>query len=156
MKRLIPLVLLAIGLPLYAGGSFVGVEIVPHTFEGATYGIPYFTFGWDADWAVVSAGSSAPLTLDSWYEVSVAAAFQASSNWRFTPGLSVWGNLSNFVLEDGRWAFFLGGSWNLENQFSVYFRLHIPYQVRPSDAFLGVWATVGFDFYPFGGVQEGL
>lgn len=154
MRKL--LVVLLVGLAGYAAlaeGIFLGLEIAPPGFEPANYGVPFFCFGWDNGDYVVQAGSSQPVALNAWYTVSWETSFEASTNWRFTPGAALWVELEDFGISDSHWSLFLGAMWKLDKQFTTFFRFHVPLRIDPGEVLLGSWCSLGFTFYPWGLVE---
>lgn len=149
MKKLLALLAVGLlGLGGFAQGYFVGVEIVPHTFGTATYGISYVTVGWADGPGFAYVGLSAPLTpLSSWYMVNAGGAYWLTENLSIRGVVSVWGLVDSFTLANGTWSIGVGPVYKIDQSLSFYLIGHLPLQVDPKVPYFGVWVSLGFNFY---------
>jgi hypothetical protein len=150
MKRLCALLLTVVGFVGLAGSYFVGVDIVPHTFGTATYGIPYVIVGYDAGNAFANIGLSSPLTINGWYSVKAGGIYSITDQLKIAGYFCVWGKIENFAFADGAWAVGVGPEYKIDNSLAFFLNFNIPFQVDPSIPFWGFWLNLGFKFY-FGG-----
>lgn len=158
MKRLLVVLLAAIGVPAFASGVFVGGEIVPFNFGYASYGLPCLTFGGFYPLAVLgrdgnvhrieltlTGATNSPLTINAWYGASFAGAYYVTPEiLAIGAGIGVWGLFQNFALVDGVWSFFLEARFVWNGFLAGVARFHLPYTIDPTTPYLGMWGSVGF------------
>ncbi|MEM3554257.1 MAG: hypothetical protein QXU79_00330 [Candidatus Micrarchaeaceae archaeon] len=152
--------LLAVPCVAAPSGYFVGVEIVPHTFATATYGLPYLRVGYVADdipvgsfklRGVAYAALNEPLTpLNSWWAVRGAMGLAVTDNLVVYGIVSVWGLLKDFALTGGTWAFGPGVLYQVDQAFAVTLDFNFPRSLDPTVPFGGLWITAGLSVF-FGG-----
>lgn len=150
MKKLLALAVVLFGLTGLAGSYFVGVDVIPHTFGSATYGIPYLIVGYDAENAFANVGLSSPLTINGWYEVKAGGIYSVTDQLKITGYFCVWGKIENFAFAGGAWAVGVGPEYKIDSSLSFFIDFNIPFQVDPSVPLWGFWTNLGFKFY-FGG-----
>jgi len=158
MRKLLGALLGLLAFSGFAGSYFAGVEIIPHTFGSATYGVPYVVIGYDSEvqiggltkWAFAEIGLSSPLTINGWYLVKAGGKHDLTENLFVTGHVSVWGQIQNFAFTSGAWAVGAGIQYKFDESLFFFLNFHIPPQVSPATPFWGMWTSLGFAFY-FGG-----
>lgn len=152
MKRLVALLVAGSCVVPALGAYFAGVEVIPHTFGAATYGIPYVTVGYDAEVGFAKLGLSSPLTINGWYMIKAGGQYALTENLAVIGHFSVWGKIENFAFTGGAWAVGAGAKYKFDTSLAVFVNVHLPFQVDPAAPFWGMWVSAGFQFY-FGGVE---
>jgi hypothetical protein len=150
MKRLCALLLASVGFVGLAGSYFAGVDIIPHTFGSATYGIPYVIVGYDAGIGFAQIGLSSPLTINGWYQVKAGGLYGLTDQLRISGFFSVWGLIENFAFANGAWAVGAGIDYKFDSSLAVFLNFNLPFQIDPAAKFWGMWINLGFKFF-FGG-----
>ena len=147
MRKLLILALGLLSLTAFAGSYFAGVDIIPHTFGSATYGLPYVIVGYDGGVAFANAGLSSPLTINGWYQVKAGGLYGLTGNLRIAGYFSVWGLIDNFAFANGAWAVGAGVDYKFDSSLAVFLDFNLPFQVDPAAKFWGMWVDLGFKFY---------
>jgi hypothetical protein len=147
MKKILALALAFLAFSGFAGSYFLGVDIIPHTFGSATYGIPYVVVGYDGDIAFAHVGFSSPLTINGWYQIKAGTLYGLTDNLRVAGYFSIWGLIENFAFANGAWAVGAGVDYKFDSSLAVFLNFNLPFQVDPSAKFWGMWVDLGFKFY---------
>ena len=150
MKKLLVLAIALLCVTGLAGSYFAGVDIIPHTFGSATYGLPYVIVGYDGGIAFANVGLSSPLTINGWYQVKAGGLYGLTDQLRIAGYFSVWGLIENFAFANGAWAVGAGIDYKFDTSLAVFLDFNLPFQVDPSAKFWGMWVDLGFKFF-FGG-----
>lgn len=147
MKKLLA-VLLVLGLAFAGMASYyAGVEIIPHTFGAATYGISYVIVGYEAPMAFTHVGLSSPLTINGWYMLKAGGNYALTDNLKLAGYFALWGELTNFALSNGTWAIGFGINYKFDSALAFFLNFNLPLAVDPATPYWGFWSTLGFKFY---------
>jgi hypothetical protein len=147
MKKFLILALGLLSFTGFAGLYFAGVDIIPHTFGSATYGLPYVIVGYDSGIAFANIGLSSPLTINGWYQLKAGGLYGLTDQLRIAGYFSVWGLIENFAFANGAWAVGAGVDYKFDSSLSVFLDFNLPFQVDPAEKFWGMWVDLGFKFY---------
>lgn len=148
MKRILLAVLvLGLGALACAKGYFVGVEIIPHTFGVATYGIPYLTVGYDTGWGYAYLGYASPGYLNTWLSFSGGGLWALSTQTFIGGGVTFWLKLNNFAIEAGTWSLNFFGQYKFDSALSAILKFHVPLQVDPNKFLMGMWLSFGLIYH---------
>jgi len=147
MKKIVS-VLLVLGLTVVGMASyFAGIEIIPHTFGSATYGISYVIGGYEGDLAFALVGLSSPLTINGWYMVKAGGLYSLTGSLKISGYFALWGELTGFTFTNGTWAIGAGVNYKFDSSLAFFLNFNLPLAVDPSTPYWGIWTTVGFRFY---------
>ncbi len=146
MRKLLALLLAAV-LPVAGLAYYAGIEIVPHSFASATYGIPYVIVGYNSGPGFAHIGLSNPLTINGWYMAKAGGFYAITQSLRISGHFAVWGEIQNFAFTGGAWTVGTGVDYTLDRSLAVFLDFNIPPAVPPGAPFWGMWITVGFRFY---------